>query len=82
MEYVIVTVTFRCPACDKSSVEQFIVETEEFDREQMARNLGGRSFRCQSCSRVLPRGTHGSAHTELATPDRLPLRGLPRFRPN
>lgn len=31
MEYVIVTVTFRCPTCEKSSVEQLIIETEEFD---------------------------------------------------
>lgn len=82
MEHVIVTITFRCPACEKSSVEQLIVETDAFDRDQMARTLGRQRFHCQLCSAVLPNGTRGNAHAELATPDRLQRMGFPTSRPN
>ena len=82
MQYVIVTVTFRCPACERSSVEQLVVESEEFDRDQVARILSGQRFHCQSCSAALPNGTHGNAHAELATPDRLEHLGFPFSPPN
>lgn len=82
MEYVIVTITFRCLACEKNSVEQLIVETEEFDREQLARILGRQRFHCQLCSAVLPGGTRGDAHAERATPDRLQRMGFPTHLPN
>lgn len=82
MEYAIVTITFRCPTCEKSSVEQLIVETEEFDREQVAQTLGRQKFHCQLCSTALPNGTRGNAHAERATPDRLERMGFPTSRPN
>ena len=82
MQYVIVTVTFRCPACRKNSVEQLIVEAEVFDREQVARILSRQRFHCQSCSAALPNGTYGSAHAELATSDRLEHLGFPFIPPN
>jgi hypothetical protein len=82
MEYVIVTITFRCPACDKSSVEQLVAETERFDRDQMARTLSRQQYYCQLCSKPLPKGTHGDAHAELATPSRLHAMGFPISRPN
>jgi len=82
MEYVIVTVTFRCPACDKSSAEQLIVEAEKFDSKQVARTLSRQRFHCQLCSAALPNGTRGNAHAEVATPDRLQRMGFPISRPN
>jgi len=77
MQYIVVTVTFHCPACAKNSVEQLVVETEEFDRDQVARTLSRQRFYCQLCSAALPNGTYGDAHAELATPDRLRGIGLP-----
>ncbi len=82
MAYVIVTVTFRCPGCDQSNVEQLIAETERFDSEEMARILSRQRFCCQLCSRALPDGTPANAHAELATPDRLEHLGFPFSRPN
>jgi len=82
MAYVIVTVTFQCPFCNRASVEQLIAETERFDREQMATTLSRQRFDCQFCLRKLPDGTRAAAHAELATPDRLKDLGFPLSRLN
>jgi len=71
MVYVIVSVSFHCPFCDRASVEQLIAETERFDREEMARTLSHQHFDCQFCLLTLPDGTPANAHAELATPDGL-----------
>jgi len=82
MAYIIVSVSFRCPFCNRGSVEQLIAETESFDQEEMARALSRQPFDCQFCLRTLPDGTPANAHAELATPDRLEELGFPSIRPN
>jgi len=77
MAYIIVSVSFRCPFCNRASVEEMIAETERFDREQMARTLSRQPFDCQFCRRTLPDGTPANAHAELATTDRLKKLGFP-----
>ncbi len=77
MAYVIVTVSFQCPFCKRTSIEQMIAETERFDREEMARTLSQQPFECQSCVQTLADGTPAYAHAELATPDRLKELGFP-----
>jgi hypothetical protein len=52
MAYIIVSVSFHCPFCNQASVEQVIVETARFDREEMARILSRQLFDCQfACGR-------------------------------
>ena len=82
MAYLIVSVSFRCPFCNRASVEHVIAETERFDREEMARTLSRQRFDCQSCLRPLPDGTHVSAHAELATPNQLRKLGFCASRIN
>jgi hypothetical protein len=76
MAYIIVSVSFRCPFCNRASVEPVVAETERFDREEMARTLSRQHFDCQSCLRPLPDGTHANAHAELATPNQLKKLGF------
>src|SRR5215472_12477661 len=82
MAYIIVTVSFQCPSCHRTSGEQLIAEAPRFDREQMARTLSQQPFDCQFCLRTLPNGTPAMAHAELATPDQLLELGLPSSRAN
>jgi len=82
MAYLIVSVSFRCPFCNRASVEHVIAETERFDREEMARTLSRQRFDCQSCLRTLPDGTHANAHAEFATPNQLKTLGFSPFRIN
>jgi hypothetical protein len=82
MAYIIVSVSFHCPSCDRTSVEHMVAETEKFDREQMARVLSQQPYECQFCLRTLPDGTRGNAHAEVATPNRLKKLGFPAPRIN
>jgi hypothetical protein len=82
MAYVILTVSFRCPDCNRGNIEQLIVETPRFDRSEMARSLSRQRFCCQRCSRELPDGTFAKAHAEFATPERLEELGFPLSRAN
>jgi transposase-like protein len=82
MAYVIVTVSFQCPFCNRTSVEHIIAETERFDREEMARVLSRQPFECQLCMRTFADGTPANAHAELATPDRLKELGFLSSRIN
>jgi transposase-like protein len=82
MAYAIISVSIHCPFCNRTSVEKLIVQTERFDREQMARTLSRQPYDCQFCSRTLPDGTRANAHAELATADRLKQLGFPTLRAN
>ena len=82
MTYVIVSVSFHCPFCNRASVEQVIAETERFDWKEMARTLSRQPFDCQFCLRTVPDGTPANAHAELATPDRLKELGFPSSHRN
>lgn len=81
MAYIIVTVSFKCPLCKRTSIEQMIAETERFDRVEMAGTLSRQSFKCQFCFQTLADGTPANAHAELATPNRLKELGFPSSRP-
>ena len=82
MAYVIVSVSFHCPFCNRASVEEVIAETERFDWREMARTLSRQPFDCQFCLRTVPDGTPASAHAELATPHQLKKLGFPSSRAN
>ncbi len=71
MAYIILTITIKCPFCSRESVEKLIAETDEFDKQEMARYLSQQTFDCQLCSEILPAGTSVNAHAELATPEKL-----------
>jgi hypothetical protein len=71
MAYIILTIKLECPFCSRLSIEELIAETDEFDKEQMARYLRRQAFDCQLCSQSLPAGTWVNAHAELATPEKL-----------
>jgi hypothetical protein len=82
MTHVILSVTLRCPYCERTSVEQIIAVTERFDVKEMAKTLSRQPFDCQFCLRTVPDGTVASAHAELATPSQLKQLGFPSTRPN
>jgi hypothetical protein len=78
MAYVIVSVSFHCPFCNRVSVEDVIAETDRFDWKEMARTLSRQPFGCRFCLRTMPDGTRANAHAEVATSDRLKQLGFRR----